>query len=320
MSNGKPSASKPRLSFLSLSHEVCILSLIFAHTFLPIGAGYDQLSIPSLSDSHILVSNTPTAVDASTSDTALFLLLACIRNFGAAQLALRSGTFKGQPPPALGHDPEGKTVGILGMGGIGRAFKRRVEPLGMNVIYHNRKPLPDDQAEGASYVSFDDLLHKCDILFVSLPLNPATRHILSHTALSQLKPGAIIINTARGPIIDESAMVELIKSGHIRSVGLDVYENEPSVHPELIRMEKEEGKVVLLPHMGTYTQETQEKMELLCVANVVAGVMWPGRYEYEGGEDVIKGTNAGDGKKGERAVGEEFVTGRIVEQKDQMEI
>lgn len=137
------------------------------------GAGYDQIDVHACSarDPPLRVSNVPTAADDATADVNMFLILGALRNFNAGMAALREGKWRGQPPPALGHDPRGKTLGILGMGGIGRNLKRKAEAFGMKVIYHNRRPLSDELAGGARYVSFDELLAESDVISLNLPLN-----------------------------------------------------------------------------------------------------------------------------------------------------
>jgi len=140
------------------------------------GAGYDQIDVPSCSarDPPIRIANVPTIVDDATADTAIFLALGALRGFNTSMLALREGKWRGQPAPPLGHDPEGKTLGILGMGGIGRNMKRKLEAFGMKFIYHNRKPLSEELAGGAKYVSFDELLTQSDVLSLNLPLNASS--------------------------------------------------------------------------------------------------------------------------------------------------
>ena len=139
------------------------------------GAGYDNIDIASCTSRSILVSNIPHAVDDATADTAMFLILAALRGFNNGIMAIRNGTWKGAvPPPPLGHDPQGKTLGILGMGGIGRNLKKKAEVFGMKVIYHNRTQLSEEMADGAEYVSFDELLAKSDALSLNLPLNVST--------------------------------------------------------------------------------------------------------------------------------------------------
>jgi D-3-phosphoglycerate dehydrogenase len=189
-------------------------------------------------------------------------MLGALRNFNSSLLALRQGKWR---DPALGHDPEGKVLGVLGMGGIGRNMVRKcVAAFGMKAIYHNRSRLPDELAGGAEYVSFDELLARSDVLSLNLPLNKNTRHIISTAEFEKMKKGVVIVNTARGAVMDEAALVAALESGQVGSAGLDVFEEEPKVHPGLIS----NPNTVLLPHMGTSTVETMEAMEEWAIANV----------------------------------------------------
>ncbi len=230
------------------------------------GAGYEVIDPEACSrrTPPLHVSNVPTAVDDATADTAIFLMLGALRNFGPPMNKIRQGLWRGRQAPALGHDPGGKVLGILGMGGIGRNMSTKAAAFGMRTIYHNRRKLDDHTAGGAEYVSFKDLLRRSDVLSLNLPLNPSTRHIISISQLKLMKPTSIIINTARGAVLDESALVEALDNGYIAGAGLDVFEQEPIVHQDLI----ENKKVMLLPHMGTYTVETQKRMEEWTIANI----------------------------------------------------
>ncbi|KAI8725500.1 hypothetical protein NCS52_00121200 [Fusarium sp. LHS14.1] len=230
------------------------------------GAGYDQIDVAACSKRQIQVSNVPQEVNDSTADTAIFLMLGALRGFNQSIMTLRSGSWRGKPSPPLGHDPEGKTLGIIGCGGIGRNMAKKAAAFGMKVIYYNRTK-SDDITE-AEYAGLDDLLGSSDVIAISLPLNAATRHFLSHKDFDKMKQGVVIINTARGPIIDEQALVDALESGKVWSCGLDVYENEPAVHPGLVA----HPRAMLLPHLGTYTVETHAKMEERCIANVQAAL------------------------------------------------
>jgi glyoxylate reductase len=199
-------------------------------------------------------------------------MLGALRNFNTSMAALRRGEFKGKPPPALGHDPQGKTLGILGMGGIGRNMKRKADVFGMNTIYHNRRELEPEMAGGAKYVNFKDLLKMSDVLSLNLPLNAKTRHVISTEQFKLMKPSAIVVNTARGPVMDEAALVNALDQGLIAGAGLDVYEEEPQVHPDLVKNDK----VMLLPHMGTWKSETQEKMECWVIDNIRSALIGKG--------------------------------------------
>lgn len=240
------------------------------------GAGYDQLQPQALLEHQphpIIATHVPTAVDDATADTGIFLLLGALRNFNTSLVALREGQWRGQPNPALGHDPQGKLVGILGMGGIGRNFARKCRAFGMRVAYHNRRRLSAADEDGAAYLGFDELLGQADVILVSVPLNPHTRHLIGAPEFAKMKDGIVIVNTARGAVIDEAALVEALDRGKVGSAGLDVYEEEPKVHEGLVR----NRNVLLLPHMGTWTQETQEKMERWNMGNVRCAL--EGRFE-----------------------------------------
>ncbi|KAF4782173.1 D-isomer specific 2-hydroxyacid dehydrogenase [Colletotrichum scovillei] len=233
------------------------------------GAGYDQIDIPactSRSPNPILVSNTPTAVDDATADIAIFLILGALRNLNASILSIRDGKWKGQPPPPLGRDPQGKILGILGMGGIGRNMAKKARAFGMEVRYFNRTRLEGHLEEecGASYVDFETLLRESDVISLNLPLNAHTRHIISTPQFDLMKPGVVVVNTARGAVIDEAALVSALDSGKVASAGLDVFENEPEVHPGLLA----NPNVLIVPHMGTWTLETTVKMEKWAIGNV----------------------------------------------------
>ncbi|KAL2213930.1 hypothetical protein CC79DRAFT_1375375 [Sarocladium strictum] len=227
------------------------------------GAGYDNIDIGSCTARSIAVSHCPEVVDDATADCAVFLILAALRGFNNGILAIRNKAWDGAVPPGpLGRDPQGKTLGILGLGGIGLNLKKKTEVFGMKVIYHNRSPSKD--AEGAEYVSFDELLAKSDVLSLNLPLNAKTRNIISTDQFNMMKDGIVVVNTARGGVLDESALVEALNSGKVLSCGLDVYQDEPNIHPGLLA----NPHVCMLPHMGTSTVETKTKMEECTLSNV----------------------------------------------------
>ncbi|KAK0641991.1 D-isomer specific 2-hydroxyacid dehydrogenase [Cercophora newfieldiana] len=230
------------------------------------GAGYDQVDVPACTARGIRVSNTPTAVDDATADMGIFLLLGALRNLAPSIASLRAGEWRGKTPPALGHDPQGKVLGILGMGGIGRNMAKKAKVFGMEIRYYNRTKLDADveQDIGAEWVDIETLLKESDVLSLNLPLNPNTRHIISTKEFAKMKRGITIVNTARGAVMDEAALVEALKSGQVGSAGLDVYEFEPDVHPGLI----ENPRCFLVPHMGTHTVETETKMEEWAISNV----------------------------------------------------
>jgi glyoxylate reductase len=230
------------------------------------GAGYDQIDVQACASRGITVTYAPDPVTDATADLTIFLLLGALRQLNPSFASLRKGTFK--QGIDFGHDPQGKILGILGMGRIGRAVKRRAEPFGLKITYHNRQPLSEELAAGARYVSFNQLLKESDIISVHVPLSASTRHLISASEIAKMKQGVVIINTARGAIIDEAAMAAALKGGKIGAVGLDVYENEPEIHPDLITQER----ALLVPHLGTHTTETLAKMETLAMENARRGV------------------------------------------------
>ncbi|KAK8029883.1 D-3-phosphoglycerate dehydrogenase [Apiospora rasikravindrae] len=244
------------------------------------GAGYDSIDVAACTARGIGVSHTPHAVDDATADLGIWLMLGALRNLAPGLGSLRAGRWRSVDAegnlPDKGHDPRGKTLGILGMGGIGRNMARKAAlAFGMKIIYHNRTRLPvEDEREAgeAKYVGFEELLRESDVLSLNLPLNPSTRHTISTPQLAQTKPGVVIVNTARGAVIDESALAAFLDSGHVAAAGLDVYEHEPEIHPDLVR----HPRALLVPHMGTWTVETERAMEEATMANVRAALAGTG--------------------------------------------
>ena len=233
-----------------------------------LGAGYDQIDTQYFKDRKIQVTNVPELVNDSTADTHVFLLLGALRNFEYGQRNLLAGKWPsvgatGGAP--VGNDPEGKVVGVLGLGGIGRTIVKRLQPFGFSkFLYHNRNRLSPELENGCEYVSFDELLAQSDIISVNIPLNKNTRHILDAKTFEKMKDGVVVVNTARGAVIDEAAFINALKSGKVRAAGLDVFEHEPQVPQELLDM----PQVLGLPHMGTNSFETIKHMEEFIVENV----------------------------------------------------
>ncbi|QKX62016.1 uncharacterized protein TRUGW13939_09172 [Talaromyces rugulosus] len=230
------------------------------------GAGYDNIEVPAVTAAGISVSSTPVAVNNATADVGIFLMIGALRQAQVPLSSIRAGEWLGKS--TMGHDPEGKVLGILGMGGIGREMAHRAKAFGMTIQYHNRTRLAPELEAGAKYVSFDELLSTSDIFSLNLALNASTRHIIGANELAKMKSGVVIVNTARGALIDEKALVAALESGHVASVGLDVYENEPQVEQGLLKS----NKAFLLPHIGTMTFETQKEMELLVLNNLKSAV------------------------------------------------
>lgn len=234
------------------------------------GAGYDQIDPEPLTKRGIQLSNVTEPVEGPTALTAVHLTLSALRNFQEGHDLLVEGKWPtgGKCAGAkLGHEPEGKVVGILGMGGIGRAIKRRLQPFGFEkFIYYNRKQLSDELADGTEYTTFDNLLAESDVLFVSVPLNANTRHLINNDVISKMKDGVVIINTARGPVINEADLTANLKSGKIGAFGSDVFEFEPEVSKDLYEL----PNVISLPHMGTHSYEAIRNMEEWVVDNVLS--------------------------------------------------
>ncbi|RAH46766.1 D-mandelate dehydrogenase-like dehydrogenase [Aspergillus brunneoviolaceus CBS 621.78] len=230
------------------------------------GAGYDNVDVKGCTEKGIAVSSTPVAVNNATADVGIFLMIGALRQAYIPISSLREGKFLGQT--GLGRDPQGKVLGILGMGGIGREMAHRARAFGMKIQYHNRSRLSPELEGDATYVSFDELLATSDVLSLNLALNASTRHIIGEKEFQKMKDGIVIVNTARGALIDEKALVAALESGKVLSAGLDVYENEPEIEPGLVS----NPKVMLLPHIGTMTYETQREMELLVLNNLRSAV------------------------------------------------
>ncbi|BFZ58655.1 hypothetical protein PYCC9005_005719 [Savitreella phatthalungensis] len=236
------------------------------------GAGYDQVDVEHARTRGITVSNTPGVVNEATADTAMWLILGALRKFAAPARSCAAGKWReglDVSADGMGRDPQGKVVGIVGMGGIGRVLARRAAAFDMRVQYHNRRQLPADQEAGTAYVdSLDKLLATSDVISLNLPLNKHTRHYISHDQLAKMKDGAVLINTARGPVVDEAALVQALESGKLAGAGLDVFEEEPKIHQGLLNSDK----VIMLPHIGTVSQETQRALEELTLENIVVAI------------------------------------------------
>lgn len=200
----------------------------------------------------IQVSSTPVAVNSATADIALFLMLGALRRIHRPYSSIRESKWRG-PSPQLGHDPQNKVLGILGMGGIGREVAARGRAFGMKIQYYNRSRLSSELEKDAKYVSFEELIRTSDVLSLNCSLRKETVGIIGQNEFEMMKQGVILINTARGKLVDEGALVAALDSGKVFSAGLDVYEEEPKVHEGLLN----NPNVVLLPHIGTATVETQ---------------------------------------------------------------
>jgi len=230
------------------------------------GAGYDQIDVQACKTKGVKVSNTPGAVDDATATTALYLIISTLRQYAKAERNLRNGDWKTGLSSANAFDLTGKTLAILGLGGIGSRIAELAHAFPMRIIYHNRNPAKDAPKWCEYYPTerLAEFLKQADVLSVSVPLNKGTEGIVGEQMIRGLRKGAIIVNTARGKVIDEEAMIRALEDGHLGSVGLDVYPNEPEVNPRLLEF----PNITLLPHMGTETKDTQKKMELRALGNL----------------------------------------------------
>lgn len=231
--------------------------------------GYDNVDVAAASERGIWVTNTPGVLTEATADLAFALLLACARRVVEGDAYMRAGRFTGwQPKLLLGVDLVGATLGIVGLGRIGQAVARRARGFGMRVVYHNRQRLEPTAEEGATFMGLDELLRVSDVVSLHCPGGPATRHMLDARRLELMKPGAILVNTGRGTLVDEGALVEALRAGRLRGAGLDVFEREPALHPGLADL----PNVVLAPHAGSATEGTRARMAVLAAQNVVAAL------------------------------------------------
>ena len=232
------------------------------------GTGIDHIDLHCARDSGITVTNTPDVLTEDTADMTMALILAVPRRLTEGERILRAGKWTGWSPTwMLGHRVSGKRLGIVGMGRIGQAVARRARAFQMSIHYHNRRRVhPDIEAEleATYHESLDQMLARMDVITVHCPHTPATFHLLSARRLKLLRPHAYIVNTARGEIIDEIALVRMLRAKEIAGAGLDVYENEPAVNPKLLAMDN----VVLLPHMGSATHEGRIDMGQRVIINI----------------------------------------------------
>jgi len=235
------------------------------------GNGFDNIDVPAALARGITVTNTPGVLTADTADMTVALILAVSRRLAEGARIIPDDDWSGWSPTfMLGHRITGKRLGIVGMGRIGQALARRAKAFGLSIHYHNRRhvaPRIEEELEATYWDSLDQMLARMDIVSVNCPHTPATYHLLSARRLKLMKPDAIIVNTARGEIIDETALARLIEAGDIAGAGLDVFEHEPAVNPRLIKLARQ-GKVVLLPHLGSNTYEGRIDMGEKVIVNI----------------------------------------------------
>ncbi|WJH41805.1 D-glycerate dehydrogenase [Aliirhizobium terrae] len=235
--------------------------------------GTDHVDIDAAAEKGITVTNTPNVLTEDTADMTMALILAVNRRLaeGSRILTDNPGEWAGWAPTwMLGRRIWGKRIGIVGMGRIGTAVARRAKAFGLSIHYHNRKranPATEEELEATYWDSLDQMLARVDVVSVNCPSTPATYHLLSARRLALMQPTSIIVNTSRGDIIDEAAMIKLLQEDKIAGAGLDVYQNEPAVNPKLIKLANQ-GRVVLLPHMGSATIEGRIDMGDKVIINI----------------------------------------------------
>jgi glyoxylate reductase len=232
------------------------------------GTGYDHIDLDAAKALGITVTNTPGVLTEDTADMTMALILAVMRRLGEGERLMRSGDWLGWSPTSmLGTRLGGKRLGIIGMGRIGSALARRARGFGMSIHYHNRRRLDDqseNELEATYWQSLDQMLAHMDVLSINCPRTPATFHLLNGRRLKLMKPTAFIVNTARGNVIDEDALIGALEKRELAGAGLDVFENEPSVNPKLLALDT----VVLLPHMGSATLEGRIAMGEKVLINI----------------------------------------------------
>lgn len=234
-----------------------------------VAVGFDNIDVAACTRHKVVASNTPGVLTETTADFGWTLLMALARRLPEADQLMRSGTWKGWDLDQLcGADVWGKTLGILGFGRIGRALARRARGFQMRVIYNDaiRAPAEVEKESNVEFLERDQVLAEADFLSVHVPLSPETRHLISAPQLARMKRTAFLINTSRGPVVDEAALVAALEAHQIAGAALDVYENEPQVHPGLVGRKD----VILTPHVASASVETRTKMALIAVENVVA--------------------------------------------------
>ena len=237
-----------------------------------VAVGYDNIDVDAARERDVIVTNTPGVLTDATADLAMALILMATRRLGEGERVVRTGE-----PWAwdmfflLGTGLQGKTLGVIGLGAIGQATARRARAFGMEIVYHGRRRAPEEvEAElgGATRVELDELLATADVVSIHSPLTPETHHMIDARRLELMRPDAYLVNTARGPIVDEAALVQVLRDRKIAGAGLDVFEREPEVDPGLLELDN----AVVVPHLGSATIETRTAMAVLAAENAIAVV------------------------------------------------
>ena len=233
--------------------------------------GFDNIDVEECTRRGVMATNTPEVLTATTADLAWTLLMAAARRIPEGDRFLRSRTpWIWGPEMMLGQDVHDATLGIVGFGRIGQAVARRAKGFGMRIVYFDlfRPPPEVEQEHGAEFLGFDELLSQADFISIHVALTPETRHLFGAEQFRKMKPTAVIVNTSRGPVIDEAALASALRDGEIFGAGLDVFEKEPEVHPDLLGLDN----AVIVPHLGSATVATRDAMGMLAAENLVAGL------------------------------------------------
>jgi len=236
-----------------------------------IAVGYNNIDLPACTARGVMATNTPGVLDDSTADLAWALMLGAARRLTELERRVRAGEWTGwRLKQWLGIDVHHATLGIFGMGRIGQAIARRAAGFEMKVLYHNRTRVASDLEKrlNATYVTKDELLGQSDFVILQVPYSPETHHMIGARELRLMKPTAVLINSTRGGVVDDAALIAALKSGVIRAAGLDVFENEPRLNPEFLRLDN----VVLMPHIGSSTEATRRAMAMTAARNLVAAL------------------------------------------------
>jgi gluconate 2-dehydrogenase len=236
-----------------------------------IAVGHNNIDVPECTARGIMATNTPGVLDDSTADLAWTLMLATARRLTEAEAYVRAGQWHGwHLKQMLGVDVHHATLGVVGMGRIGQQIVRRAAGFKMRVLYHNRNRLPADVEKwlNAEYATKDQLLAQADFVVLQMPYSPATHHYIGEAELKKMKPTAILINSTRGGVIDDAALIRALKNGTLRAAGLDVFEGEPKLNPGFLELKN----VVLAPHIGSSTEATRRAMAMTAAKNAVAAL------------------------------------------------
>lgn len=232
-----------------------------------IAVGYNNIDVAACTAAGVAATNTPDVLNEATADHAWALLLAAARRVTEAEQYLRAGRWtRWEFELLMGADLHGSTLGIIGMGRIGRAIARRARGFSMRVLYHNRTRLPTDQEEGAEWAERDALLREVDHLVLVVPYSPATHHLIGAAELALMKRSAVLVNIARGGVVDDAALIDALRSGRLAAAGLDVFEDEPRLNPGFLSL----TNVALTPHIASSTRATRSAMARLAIANLDA--------------------------------------------------